>query len=77
MQPARIQGRGEERGPAANIGADDMRVLEPECVGDANDGLAHRPQGQQRIAALGMTDPGKSIATRCVCSPTSRDHIGS
>ena len=34
-----------------------MRVLEPECVGDANDELAHRPRRQQRIATLGMTEP--------------------
>jgi hypothetical protein len=34
-----------------------MRVLEPECVGDTNQELAHRLRRQQRIAALGMTEP--------------------
>ena len=52
-----MQGRGEQRRPGADVGADDMRVLEPEGVGDADDELAHRPRGQQRIAALGMAEP--------------------
>jgi hypothetical protein len=55
-QAARMLGRGEERGPGANIGTDDVRDLEPERVGDANDELAHRARRQQRIAALGMTE---------------------
>jgi hypothetical protein len=41
----------------ANVGADYIRFLEPECGRDANDELAHRPGGQQRIAALGLTEP--------------------
>ena len=56
-QPARIQGRGEERSSRANVGTDGVRVLEPERVGDANDELAHRPRREQRIATLGMTEP--------------------
>jgi hypothetical protein len=56
-QPAWMQGRGEQAGRGADVGADDMRVLEPEGVGGADDELAHRPRGQQRVPALGMTEP--------------------
>ena len=55
-QPARMQGSGEQRGAGADVGADDVRVLEPERVGEADDELAHRPRREQLIAALGMTE---------------------
>ena len=51
-----MQGRGEQRGGGADVGTDDVRVLEPERVGEADDELAHRPRREQRIAALGMTE---------------------
>ena len=38
-----MRGRGEERGPGANVGADNVRVLEAEHVSDAHHELAHRP----------------------------------
>ena len=56
-QPARMPRRGEQRGRGAGAGGDDMRVLEPERVGGGDDELAHRPRGQQRVAALGMPEP--------------------
>jgi len=34
-----------------------MRMLEPEGVGSAENEVAHRPRGQQRIAAQRMTEP--------------------
>ncbi len=37
----------------------DVRVLEPEGVGDANHELAHRPRREQRVATLGMAEPGQ------------------
>jgi len=49
--------RSEQGGRGADVGADDMRVGEPERIGGADDELAHRPRGQQRVAALGMTEP--------------------
>ena len=58
-QPIRVVGRGEQRGRGADTGADQMRVLEPEGVGGADDELGHRPRRQQRVAALGMTEPGQ------------------
>ena len=48
--------RGEQRGPGADVGTDDVRVLESERVSEASDELAHRPRGEQRVAALGMTE---------------------
>jgi hypothetical protein len=75
-QPAGIQRRGDKRRPGADVGPDDVRVLEPEGVGDANEERAHRPWRQQRVATLGMTEPGRSTATRWVCS-ASRDQVGS
>jgi hypothetical protein len=56
-QTARIQSRGEKRGPSANIGSDDVRLLKPKRISNANDELAHRPRRQQRIPTLGMTEP--------------------
>jgi hypothetical protein len=35
-----------ERDRGADAGGDDMRVLEPERVGDGDDELAHRLRGQ-------------------------------
>ena len=58
-QPARLGGRGEQAGCGADVGADDVRAGEPEGVGGAQDELAHGPRGQQRIVALGMTEPGQ------------------
>ena len=52
-------GGGEQRGRGADVGADDMRVLQPEGVGGANDELAHRLRGQQRVVALGMAESGQ------------------
>jgi hypothetical protein len=34
-----------------------MWVIEPERVGGGDDELAHRPRGQQRVAALGVPEP--------------------
>ena len=56
-QAARIQGCGEERGPGADVGADDVRVVELERVRETDDELAHRTRRQQLVAALGMTEP--------------------
>lgn len=42
-QPARAQGRGEECGRGADVAADNVRRLEPERVGDANEECTHRP----------------------------------
>jgi len=56
-QAARMRGRGEQRSTGADVGADDMWVLEPERVGDFDDEIPHRAWGKQRIAALGMTEP--------------------
>ncbi len=50
-------GRGRQRSPGANIGADDMGAVEPERVGDTDDELAHSPRREQRVAALRMTKP--------------------
>jgi hypothetical protein len=59
-QPTRVQGRGEQGGRGADVGSDDVRVLEPEGVGGADDELAHRPRGQQEgmiIAVLALGEP--------------------
>ncbi len=58
-QAVRIHGRGEERGGGADVRTDDVRVLEPERVGDENHELAHRPRRHQRVATLGMAEPGQ------------------
>jgi hypothetical protein len=54
-----VQGGGEQRGAGADVGADDVWVLEPERVGGADDELAHRPRRQKRVAALRMTEAGQ------------------
>ena len=51
-----MQGSGEQRGGGADVGTDDVRVLEPERVGEADDELAHRARREQLIAPLGMTE---------------------
>jgi hypothetical protein len=53
-----MRGRGEQGGGGADVGVDDVRAREAESVGGADDELAHRPR-RQRIAALGMTEPGQ------------------
>ena len=53
----RSRRRGEQRRTGADVGTDDVRELEPERVGDTNHELAHRPRREQRVAALGMTEP--------------------
>ena len=56
-EPARMQRRGEERRSGADVRADDVRLLQAERVGDANDELAHRPRRHQGITALGVAEP--------------------
>jgi hypothetical protein len=43
-QPVRIGGRGEQCGRGAGAGPDQMRVIEREGVGSADDELGHRPR---------------------------------
>jgi hypothetical protein len=51
-QPARMQRGGEQRGVGADVGADDVWVLEPERVGDANDELPLARGDSSIIAGL-------------------------
>jgi hypothetical protein len=54
-----MPGGGEQRGRGADVGADDVRIIEPECVRDGHDEVAHGARGQQRILTLGMPEPGQ------------------
>ena len=56
-ETARMQRRREQRRRGPNVGADDVRALEPEGVGGANEELAHRLRRQQHVAALGAPEP--------------------
>jgi hypothetical protein len=47
---------GEERGTGADVGSDDMWLLQPECVGKAHDKLAHRTRGHERVVPLGVSE---------------------
>ena len=49
--------RGEQYGRGADVGADDVRLLESERVGDGEKELAHRPRSQQSVPTLGVTEP--------------------
>ena len=46
-------------GRGADVWADDVRIIEPECAGDADEELAHGTRGQQRVLALRMPEPGQ------------------
>jgi hypothetical protein len=64
-----MQGRGEQRGPCADVGADDMRVPEPERVAGPDEELAHRPRGQQGLAALGVAESWQAAEPLSAFSP--------
>ena len=56
-EPSRMPRRGEQCGRRADVGADDVRLLQPERVGDGEHELAHRSRGHQGVAALGVAEP--------------------
>ena len=41
-EPNRMKHRGEERRVTADVHADEVRLLQAECIGDANEELGHR-----------------------------------
>jgi hypothetical protein len=47
-------GRGEQGRRCADVRRDDMWAVQTECVGDANDELAHRFRVHQVFAAFRM-----------------------
>jgi hypothetical protein len=53
----RLRGRREQRGCRADVRTHDVRVLETECVGHADDEVAHRPRRHQRISPLRTPEP--------------------
>jgi hypothetical protein len=51
-----VEGCGEERSTGADVGADDMRLLQPERIGKAHNELAHRARRHERVASLGVSE---------------------
>src|SRR4029453_15846054 len=51
-----VCGRSEQRGGGANVWRDDVRLLEPKRVRDANHELAHRAWRHQRVSPLGAAE---------------------
>src|SRR5690349_15221444 len=61
----------EEHGACANVRSDDVRTLEPEGVGDANDELTHGSRGEQTLATLRMPEARKVYGNEmCVLRQT-------
>jgi hypothetical protein len=54
-----VEGCGEERGTGADVGTDDVRLLQPERVGKVHNELAHRVRRHERIASLGVSEARK------------------
>ena len=52
-------GGREQRGPGTDVRTEQMRILEPEYVGDPNHEPSHRPRRQQRVATLGLAETGQ------------------
>src|SRR5262249_51801198 len=55
-EPPRMQRRTEERGGGADVGTNDVRVLEAEGIRHADEELAHGPGRHQLVAALGTAE---------------------